>query len=111
MQYVTLGQDRTVVILRRERNNLSYCRGYVEAGVREGECSVTCLENGIRMLRGSYYNDKPEGFVTLEREDGSWREGFCLDGRWDGIVREFDDDRNIKELFPSELKNAEIEIV
>ena len=50
-----------------------------------------------RMLRASYYNDKPEGFVTLEREDGSWREGFCLDGRWDGIVREFDDDRNIKE--------------
>ena len=57
---------------------------------------VTCLERGIRLLRGSYYNDRPEGFVTLEREDGSWTEGFCLDGLWDGLVREFDSDRNMK---------------
>ena len=42
------------------------------------------------------YKFRPEGFVTLEREDGSWREGFCLDGRWDGMVREFDEDRVIK---------------
>ena len=42
------------------------------------------------------YEFRPEGFVTLEREDGSWREGFCLDGRWDGMVREFDEDRVIK---------------
>ena len=68
----------------------------MEDGKREGECSVTCLENGIRMLRASYYNDRPEGFVTLEREDGGWREGFCLDGRWDGLVREFDEDRRIR---------------
>ena len=84
----------------------------MEAGRREGECCVTCLEAGVRMLRASYYNDRynnrgktgfilkyeirPEGFVTLEREDGSWREGFCLDGRWDGMVREFDEDRVIK---------------
>ena len=47
-------------------------------------------------MRGSYYNDRPEGFVTLEREDGSWTEGFCLDGLWDGLVREFDSDRNMK---------------
>ena len=72
------------------------CRGCVENGRREGECSVTCLENGIRMLRASYYNDRPEGFVTLERDDGSWREGFCLDGQWDGLVREFDSERNLK---------------
>ena len=72
------------------------CRGYVESGAREGECQVTCLEKGIRLLRGSYYNDRPEGFITLEREDGSWTEGFCLDGVWDGLVREFDSDRNIK---------------
>ena len=39
---------------------------------------------------------RPEGFVTLEREDGSWREGFCLNGRWDGLVRDFDEDRTIK---------------
>ena len=39
---------------------------------------------------------RPEGFITLEREDGSWREGFCLDGVWEGLVREFDSDRNIK---------------
>ena len=39
---------------------------------------------------------RPEGFITLEREDGSWREGFCLDGVWDGLVREFDSDRNMK---------------
>ena len=57
---------------------------------------MTCLERGIRLLRGSYYNDRPEGFVTLEREDGSWIEGFCLDGLWDGLVREFDSDRNMK---------------
>ena len=56
---------------------------------------MTCLERGIRLLRGSYYNDRPEGFVTLEREDGSWMEGFCLDGLWDGLVREFDSDRNM----------------
>lgn len=24
------------------------------------------------------------------------REGFCLDGKWDGMVREFDEDRVIK---------------
>ena len=35
-----------------------YARGYVEAGRREGLCQVTCLENGIRMLRASYYNDR-----------------------------------------------------
>ena len=77
---------------------------------------MTCLEKGIRLLRGSYYNDRfvkarkalafglkvsrlllrPEGFITLEREDGSWTEGFCLDGVWDGLVREFDSDRNMK---------------
>ena len=57
---------------------------------------MTCLEKGIRLLRGSYYNDRPEGFISLEREDGSWTEGFCLDGVWDGLVREFDSDRNIK---------------
>ena len=34
------------------------CRGYVEDGRREGECSVTCLESGVRMLRASYYNDR-----------------------------------------------------
>lgn len=33
-------------------------RGYVENGRREGECSVTCLENGVQMLRASYYNDR-----------------------------------------------------
>ena len=94
-----------------------FSRGYVEAGRREGPCQVTCLENGIRMLKASYYNDRfekyqvkicassrfsfisrPEGFVSLEREDGSLREGFCLDGKWDGLVREFDDDRVIKVL-------------
>lgn len=68
------------------------------------------------MLRASYYNDRsgenykmyfgflvsliyrPEGFVSLEREDGSVREGFCLDGKWDGMVREFDEDRVIKVI-------------
>lgn len=40
--------------------------------------------------------NRPEGFVKLEREDGSWREGFCLDGVWEGLVREFDSDRNLK---------------
>ena len=71
-------------------------KGYVEDGRREGECIVTCPDHNIRMLKASYYNDRPEGFVVLEREDGSWREGFCLDGKWDGLVREFDDDRVIK---------------
>ena len=41
---------------------------------------------------------RPEGFVSLEREDGSLREGFCLDGKWDGMVREFDEDRVIKVI-------------
>ena len=86
----------------------------MENGSREGDCQVTCLEKGIRLLKGSYYNDRsvmarkafgleiscllfrPEGFITLEREDGSWTEGFCLDGVWDGLVREFDSDRNMK---------------
>ena len=80
-------------------------KGYVEEGKREGECVVTCPKENIRMLKGSYYNDKPEGFVVLEREDGSLREGFCIDGRWDGLVREFDDDRVIR--FIGRYKNGE----
>ena len=71
-------------------------KGYVEDGKREGECIVTCPDHKIRMMKASYYNDRPEGFVLIEKEDGSWREGFCLDGRWDGLVREFDDDRMIR---------------
>ena len=79
-------------------------KGYVQDGRREGECIVNCPEKDIRMLKASYYNDRPEGFVVLEREDASWREGFCLDGRWDGLVREFDDDREIR--FIGRYKNG-----
>ena len=40
-----------------------FSRGYVESGRREGPCQVTCLENGIRMLKASYYNDRFEHII------------------------------------------------
>ena len=63
---------------------------------------MTGFENFFQLYRYCSFNvlhfSRPEGFVSLEREDGSLREGFCLDGKWDGLVREFDEDRVIKVL-------------
>ena len=60
---------------------------------------------------GDDFRDRLEGSVTVEREDGSWREGFCVSGRWgrsvnicvrgdmecrwEGMVREFDWERKV----------------
>ena len=85
-------------------------QGRVEEGKREGDCRVTCLASGIRLLQASYYQvyvrciaghnvssqDQPEGYTRLEKEDGSWREGFCLEGRWHGLVREFNSEKVVQ---------------
>ena len=90
-------------------------QGRVEEGKREGECRVTCLQMGIRLLQASYYQvvircqvpgafhlpnichqDQPEGYTRLEKEDGGWREGFCLAGKWHGLVREFNSEKVVQ---------------
>ena len=43
-----------------------------------------------------YHQDQPEGYTRLEKEDGAWREGFCLAGKWHGLVREFNSDKLVQ---------------
>ena len=58
--------------------------------------------SGSYQVLGTFYQpnpchqDQPEGYTRLEKEDGGWREGFCLAGKWHGLVREFNSEKVVQ---------------
>ena len=58
--------------------------------IRQGECRVETLRNGLSIILGTYVKDKLSGKAKVIYADHTWLEGYFKEGVLHGFVRQFD---------------------
>jgi len=72
--------------------------GVWKNGKREGKCRMDAMEGQVSLLEGYFSNDKINGKVRVQLNDGSWITGYAKESVLHGFCRYYDKDKKLQYM-------------